>query len=224
MLGVTVVFVSASFLSPGTFRRQDVIVEAEKVDLTLRSVAGFIVYFIRNLNTWMINPVLLSVSILVIPIVVLLVKKISFQRYFKSPKIPIIIYIAFWLSLITITFFLPFISAGYLPGRVLNISYFIFLLGWFLGMFILVDFLGNQFLDTLTVPKYVNIAAQTILIISLIFDSNFGQASYDLIVSAPLYKTQLQKRYDFIKTNVAQNQKNLLVPTLKNLFQKLFIS
>ncbi|OKH22978.1 hypothetical protein NIES593_10950 [Hydrococcus rivularis NIES-593] len=220
VLGVAIISIALSFLSPGTSQRYYVTVEQEQVDYSFKLMLGITIQFIRTLNFWILNPVLLSTSIIFIPIAILLAKQYRIPQIIGYKKFLIIGYIVIWMSLVAITFFMPYISADYLPGRVLNTSYFIFLMGWFLGIFILIKSLGERQSETIIVPKYLTISAWVVMIMGLLFDSHFGQAIYDLLVNAPRYHSELQNRYESIAKNIAENEKSFRVPALNKRIPK----
>lgn len=220
VLGITIISIALSFLSPGTSQRYNVTVEQEQVDYSFKLIFEIAIQFIRTLNSWILNPVLLSTSIIFIPIAILVAKQFRISQIIGSKKFLIIGYIVIWMSLVAITFFMPYISAGYLPGRVLNTSNLIFLIGWFLGIIVLINILGDRQSETIIVPKYIAISARAVMIIGLIFDSHFGQATYDLLVNAPRYHSELQNRYESIAKNIAENEKSFRVPALNKRIPK----
>ncbi|AFY77747.1 hypothetical protein Ple7327_2449 [Pleurocapsa sp. PCC 7327] len=86
VLGVTIISIALSFLSPGTSQRYNVTVEQEQADYSLKMIFGIAIQFICTLNSWVLNPVLLSVSLIFIPISTSLAKLYRIPQIIETKK------------------------------------------------------------------------------------------------------------------------------------------
>ncbi|AFY77746.1 hypothetical protein Ple7327_2448 [Pleurocapsa sp. PCC 7327] len=93
-------------------------------------------------------------------------------------------------------------------------------MGWFLGIIVLINSLGERQTETIIVPKYIAISAWVVMIVGIVFDSHFGQATYDLFINAPRYHSELQNRYESIAKNITENEKSFRVPALNKRIPK----
>ena len=223
-LGATTIAVATAILAPGNFVRVDHYVDNKFVNRdNLEVVWNYsLVHSFTNygkyLTSWVLDSGLLSASLLfMIWSIYLLQNNTHFSQKYHKIKIPkisaILIYIVIWLLLILFIFSFPHFFGGYLPDRIINLAYLVFLLGWFIAVFILSVFLKDKIASIdLNQFNFIITSAQIVLMMGLLLQGNFLQAVSDLFLNAPTYDAELKTRYELISQNI--NEKSVRVPPL----------
>lgn len=163
------------------------------------SIAMGLIDEARFIRDWVTNPVFILLTILSIPTLDDLSEKVLlFKKHFQIN--PFVFGVSL-LALILCGFFLPYFATGVLGQyRSVNVSYFFFLIGWFL---FLINFIGfykkkNIILD-LKFPNSVYLLGIPLLMISFYTTGNTKLILNDLFTgSAFKYDKEMKIRfYDF---------------------------
>lgn len=206
-----------SFLSPGNaVRYEDNPIPLSYFEVLVRAVDSFESY----LFSWMLDPIVLSSGILILPSAFLLMKSQFFPRELLKMRNVLTIFIVPCLGLIFASFLLLYKVVGYLPPRALNIIYLLFLIGWFLIVPLLLN--ATSAADEPKLPEYMYMVVKSLVILSLLFNSSFLIAAKDVILYAPRYNAELQDRYDKIDQALAGAEKDVQVKPLKTLPATLY--
>lgn len=174
--------------------------------------AGYI--FIKFVCNWIVDPVLLSASLLIIPIGIKLVNKTRLSTFIKIKRINVILVFVLWLFFSFLPIFMPRFAGGYIPYRAINSSFLIFLVGWFVCILLLIAVSSKKNSQNVIPPKYILVSAQLVMILGLLFVGNFKPAVKDLLFSAPVAHSQLKNRYRIIAERIANEERNIVVPAL----------
>ena len=137
-----------------------------------------------------------------------------FQRLRRSH---LAIILPCWAITLFACFFIAFWSMGVsLPGRALNVAYFIFLMGWFSIVTVgvkdiqIARVVSTSTLKPSAIFQIIGVMAATAMIIGLLNADSFRTASADLFDRAQRYDNIFKTRYLAISRSRAQNQ-NLMV-------------
>lgn len=231
ILIVAVIATAISFLAPGNSIRRPVVEltnvkgeagfglfalskSSEVAQYLFYSLVKSIYIFVRSVGSWSVDPALLCASLLAIPIVIRLANSTDISRRIPAKRISIILIIVLWLFFVFLPIFLPIFAGGYIPLRALNSSYLIFLVGWFVSLFVFLVASATKNSSNIIVPKYILVAAQIVMVLSLIFVGNLKPGLKDLLLSAPIAHSQLNNRYELIRKKIANNERNIVVPAL----------
>jgi len=100
------------------------------------------------------------------------------------------------------------------PRRLLNISYLIFLMGWFATAILAVYWYRNtRARDPFASPRWRKLGT-VLLIGGALLVGNFPRAVYDLSYVAPQYDAQMQSRYATLKRFAATGAREAVIDPL----------
>ncbi len=174
------------------------------------------------LMSWIFLTPLLFITILTIPVLYKLIR--------NSEKKPVGIFVnpvytvPVFLGILFVLFFTPVWSLGRSPfNRTVNIIYFVFLIGWFYNVIVMIYTLARKFeFNTDRIPKYVYTAALIISVLFLLKKNNVKNAYPDLLRgSAVRYNNELNERYDFLEKTASDS---LTVQQLVNTPRTIFFT
>jgi hypothetical protein len=164
---------------------------------------------------WLGNPLLWVVTLLNVLWLWSSAKESRFSQRLRRPHLAIIL--PCWIITLFACFFIAFWSMGVsLPGRALNVAYFIFLMGWFSIVTVGVkDIQIARVASTNTLKRnatcqIIGVMAATAMITGLLNTNSFRTASADLFNRAQRYDNIFKTRYLTIARSRTQNQ-NLMV-------------
>jgi hypothetical protein len=168
---------------------------------------------------WLGNPLLWVATLLNVLWLLGFVHKSFFYR--RVSQVHLAIILPCWSLTLIACFFIAFWSMGVsLPGRALNVAYFIFLIGWFslvtIGVKVIqtAHVVSTSVFGTSAIPKVIGVMVAIAMIIGLLDTNNFRTAYADLFDRAQQYNNIFEARYLAISRARAQNQ-NLVVRVLK---------
>ena len=170
---------------------------------------------------WLSNPLLWLATLLNMLWLWGFAQKSSFLKRLRRSHLAIIL--PCWTVTLFACFFIAFWSMGVgLPGRALNVVYFIFLLGWFSLVTVGVKdiqihrVVSARTLGTSATPHVIGVMATIAMIIGLLNADSFRTASADLFDRAQRYDNIFKARYLAISNSRTQNQNLMLnVPRVK---------
>lgn len=174
------------------------------------------------LISWIFLTPLIFITILIIPVLYKLIK--------NSEKKPVSIFVnplytsVVLLGVLFVLFFTPVWSLGRSPfNRTVNIIYFVFLIGWFYNITVMIYSLSRKFkFNTGRIPKYIYTAALIISVLFLLKKNNVKNAYTDLLRgSAVRYNNELNSRYDFLESTSSDS---LTVQQLVNTPRTIFFT
>jgi len=174
------------------------------------------------LFSWIFLTPLIFITILIIPVLYKLIK--------NSGKKPVSIFVnplytsVALLGVLFVLFFTPVWSLGRSPfNRTVNIIYFVFLIGWFYNIVVLIYTLSKKFdMNVAGISKIVYVLALIISIMFLLKKNNVKNAYTDLLRgSAVRYNNELNARYDFLEKTSSDS---LTVKSLVNTPRTIFFT
>jgi hypothetical protein len=175
-------------------------------------------YFI----SWILMSPLLFITLLIIPIICKLIR--------NSEKKPVSIFVnpiytlGAFIGVLFVLFFTPVWSLGRSPfNRTVNIIYFVFLIGWFYNIIIIVYQITKKHEFNISrIPKYVYAIALIIVILFLFKKNNVKNAYADLLRGGAVkYNNELYQRYDLIENSASDS---LTVKPLENTPRTIFFT
>ncbi|MDQ3019424.1 MAG: DUF6056 family protein [Bacteroidota bacterium] len=196
---ITSITVYIAFTAPGNSNRMEEYPDSHRFLFSIYNSGTFLLH---QLIVWTFNSPLLAFTFLLIPIFIKIIEKSKTftDRFSINPFNSIIILLAFVYSGI----FIMMWSVGIPPYlRILNVLYFLFLLGWFYNMIVLFRYLDRKFnISNLKYPKYLNAIAYIIIIFFLIKENNITTAYSDLLSgAAKKFSNIMDERYNYILTD-----------------------
>ena len=123
---------------------------------------------------WGFDAIVLSSTILVLPFIVQISKRVTLTNVQKKMFVlfPIV-----WLGVFILSFFPTFWAiGGPPPKRVLNIILLLFLLGWYPSISIITLILIPNQKTNIIIPQYLKVAAKIIFFITLFFSNHLPKA------------------------------------------------
>ena len=175
-------------------------------------------YFI----SWILMSPLLFITLLIIPILYKLIK--------NSEKKPVSIFVnpvytaGVFIGVMFVLFFTPVWSLGRSPfNRTVNIIYFVFLIGWFYNIIIIIYQITTKYdFNISRIPKYVYAIALIIVILFLFNKNNVKNAYADLLRGGAVkYNNELYQRYELIEKSASDS---LTVKPLENTPRTIFFT
>ncbi len=139
---------------------------------------------------WIIKPSTLFATGLLIPIYYQLLERCPITFHMRH------VYgaLSIWLLLIVVCLTPQHLLLAFPYIRVWNVAYFVYLLGWFATIFILLGALQNKG-KTLRLSKMVTHLLYMGLSLSLLFNGAFLTCVSDLLDAAPAFRKQMLNRY-----------------------------
>jgi hypothetical protein len=204
MLALAVIGVVISLAAPGNLARSTNFPERQQF---FRSLILSSAQIIRFVGKWLSNIAFILATLLYVPIAARLTDRSHLfkNHFYVHPSVGI----AFLLVILYVGFFPAYFAMGYLyQHRTVNVSYFWFLLCWFLNIQIAVSYLmkrGAVVIERL--PNYFNYLAVPVIVIALLTTGNTGAAFYDLLSKDALYyNRELETRYRLIESECSGKQ------------------
>ena len=204
MLAIAVIGVLISLAAPGNLVRSTYFPERQQF---FRSLILSSAQIIRFVGKWLSNIAFILATLLYVPIAARLADRSHlFKNHFYVHPL---VGIAFLLVILYVGFFPAYFAMGNLyQHRTVNVSYFWFLLCWFLNIQIAVSYLkkrGAVVIERL--PNYFNYLAVPVIVIALLTTGNTGAAFYDLLSKDALYyDRELKARYRLIESECSGKQ------------------
>jgi hypothetical protein len=171
----------------------------------------------RFAGKWLSNVVLILATLLYIPIAARLAGSSTFfkNHFYIHPLLGI----AFLLIILYAGFFPAYWSMGSLyQHRTVNVSYFWFLICWFLNIQIAVSYLKKRWAVAIErFPNYFNYFAVPVMVIALLTTGNTGLAFYDLLSKNALYyDREMNARYKLIETQCSGKETPCVLDPLEH--------
>ena len=173
----------------------------------LKGINSFRIYTTK----WVLNPALLSATLISLPFLASLKRRIFLLESTKVNWLFFACYTALWLNLTLMPFVMPIVAVGNIPDRAINTGWFIFLVGWCIWILLLLCKLPEKDLSKLTVAKPIRFGAMIILLTSLLINSNFLHISKELVLDAPRYHSQILLRNKVINESIAAGDDSIEV-------------
>ncbi|MGB7933431.1 MAG: DUF6056 family protein [Gammaproteobacteria bacterium] len=227
VLGTAIIFSVMTFLTPANVLLMKAQIKGWGVDYSstaimlrvLKSINEFMWHF----TNWVLDSALLSASILAVPYFVSLAENSGVLQAINRKHIVIAVYFILWLSLIASAFVLPYVAGEYFAARASNTGYLVFLLGWFLGIFLIIATLSTGQRKNLELPRYIYTAAKIILTVGILLEGNVPHSVKQLLNDAPYYSSQLEARYRIIDQSIEKGEEAVVVPALTRKPDIIFI-
>lgn len=206
------------YISPGNLQRfgkqPDSHQFAYSVKHTMTDLTGL--FFFKYLSIPFI-----AVTIL---FVLLLLKNNLYGKFrFDPDNINPFISIAAYLLILTAGYFTSYWSLGVPPyERITNVIYFVYLLGWFFNILIIINYVKKKYNFNLKrIPSYVYAVLIYVVCLSLILTNNSVKNSYKDIWrgTAALFNSEMNERYEYIDND---NDDTCVVKSIKNVPSTLF--
>ena len=222
ILGIVIGCALFSFLSPGNAKRTNVIhtiagSNPGNIQFTLTSVIIIIKGQILQL---LLRSPLLPISL----IFLLIISSIKWNRIANIKFYYLLLYVVVWIG----TYFLlhvPFIyKTGILhtPGRILNITQFLFIAGWF-GFLILIVRYYNVLISNSQVFNLISYSIISLYLVSqFLLPNKIQSATFDFVSgNAKQYKLQMENRFELFGRSKG---KDVLVKPIENIPYTIFIA
>jgi Family of unknown function (DUF6056) len=214
---ITAISIYISFSAPGNFNRLKEYSGAEKF---ISSFVDSIAFVFSQTISWTFNSPIIPITLLLTPVLFRIVnsgKSVS-NIFSVSPVYSVII---LFLFLFTGTFIMEW-SSGISPyGRILNVLYILFLMGWSYSIILFLHYIKTKFeITSLRFPKYLSAAAYLIIFFFLIRENNITTAYADLLSGkAGKFKNDVNERYEYIlRDNCDSCEISLQIHAPKSLF------
>ncbi|HMS33815.1 MAG TPA: DUF6056 family protein [Ignavibacteria bacterium] len=156
--------------------------------------------------SWIFLSPLLFITLLTLPVLFKLVK--------NNEKKPVSIFVnpvytvAAFLGVLFVLFFTPVWSLGRSPfNRTVNIIYFVFLIGWFYNVTVLIYLLLRKYEFKISrIPDFVYAVALVVVVLFLFKKNNVKNAYADILLGgASGYNKELNLRYDLIDKSTSDS-------------------
>jgi len=218
LAGVTLISVYYTYAAPGNIQRGKQYENSQNFMFSLESTFSFI---FKELLTWTFFTPLLIITFILIP---LLIKLASGSEETKSTyRINPLFSLVSLLIIIFLNVFLTFWSLGIPPyDRILNVSYFIFLMGWFYNVIVLMHYFKSKYeFDLQRLPGYSYTIA-LVLLVAFMFKENNIKTAYAEVVGGDAYhyNKELNDRYQFISESKSDT---VVVDTISNVPKSFFL-
>ena len=173
------------------------------------------------LFSWVFMSPLLFITFLIAPVL--------YKFITNSGKKPVGIFINPLFTSLTllvtlfILIFTPVWSLGRAPfNRTVNIVYFVFLIGWFYNVMILVFYFFRKYNFNIgRIPQYFYTLSMIIVVLFLFKKNNVKNAYADLLRGGAVrYNNELNDRYEYLSKN---DSDSIVVPSLVNTPRTIFL-
>ncbi len=171
---------------------------------------------------WLINTPILLITIIAISVYPRIRNSSTQVRMHINPVIALIVS----FILIQASIFISYWSIGELPlARTLNVSYFIFILGWFFTWNSIVQYLMKRNITFPNLPIYCIILIFAVFIISFTHSTNITNTINDIVSKSVLrFDRQMQQRKADILTCKSNNNELCVIKSIVNPPISLFYS
>lgn len=171
-------------------------------------------------KTWVSDALILSSTALMLPFIAHVSHRISIPKNLRKWLFLMPI---FWLGLVALSFFPGFWAlGGPPPDRVWNLTFFLFIVGWYTCVIIYtLLLLPNQKPETI-LPQHFRTAAKGLFLIALLFFPNTYTAFKDLFFQARPYHQEVKERIETAKKSKEKNLDYMIVRPLVNRPATLF--
>jgi hypothetical protein len=188
-----------------------------------RSVILSSAQIIRFLGKWLSNVGFILATLLYVPIAARLTERSPlFKNHFYVHPL---VALGFLVVILYAGFFPAYWAMGYLyQHRTVNVSYFWFLICWFLNIQIIVSYFRQRTgVSIERLPNYFNYLAVPVIAVALLTTGNTGAAVYDLLSKDALYyNREVEARYRQIETDCSLNQTPCLLDPIEHKPATLF--
>jgi hypothetical protein len=218
LAGVTLISVYYAYTAPGNIQRGKQYENSQNFMYSFESTVAFL---LKELLTWTFLTPLLIVTFILIPLLLRLAAGSGETK--SSYKINPLYSLISLSIIIFLNVFLTFWSLGIPPyDRILNVTYFIFIIGWFYNVIVLIHyFKGRYEFDHLRLPGYSYTIALVLLIAFMFKDNNIKTAYAELAGGdAYRYNKELNDRYQFISESKSDT---VVVDSISNVPKSFFL-
>lgn len=222
LLGIAAVFSLISILAPGNSARSGAI---QSIPGAQPGNIGFTIVAAIKIVKGQLLPLFLKSPLLILSILfVWFISKLKWNTNSKKSFWHLAAYKLIWLGLY---FFLhlPFIfKAGieYMPGRVLNLTQFLFIAGWFGFLAILVNYYQVTREKNSYLSFYFFVVSTLFIVINLILPNKIQSAIRDYTSgNASNYKAIMERRYTLFESSKGED---VVVEPLENIPFTIFIA
>ncbi|MBF0139520.1 MAG: hypothetical protein HQL74_04470 [Magnetococcales bacterium] len=225
--GMAVLCAAAVVLAPGTLSR---IGETSSVAIPMQeSLARSFYWGGRYLASWVMSPVLWAMSVIMLPYAFAMVRS---HAWFKRVRlIHVVLFAILWAGMICASWMLLAGIGREMPARVINGIYFYFLLGWWIGLHLLLASLSIDALPLwLTRNNRISLLFMVFFCAGLILpgpgllrsQNNFLRAITDL--QGPLwnYRQQQQERLAIIREARNNGKTEVTLPPFREVPSTVF--
>lgn len=207
--------------APGNAVRGSFYPDRHQFLFSLSSSLSWTFGFVKN---WTCDALILSSTLLLLPFITRVSHHISIPV--KSRKW-LFLFPVFWLGLIVLSFFPGFWAlGGPPPERAWNLTYFVFILGWYTCVVIYTLLLLPDTKPDTIIPRHVRVAATILFLIALFGFPTTYTAFKDLIFHARPYHREVSERIETSKQKAEENQDFVIIRPLVNrpstLFSRIF--
>lgn len=208
----------AVYISPGNYQRFGKQPNSHhffySVKHTLMDLTGL--FFFKNISIPFI-----VISILLI--LILLKTDLTGKFRFNPDSVNPFYSIAAYLLILTAGYFTSYWSLGIPPfERITNVIYFVYLLGWFFNIIIIINYVKIKYNFNLKrIPSYVYVISVSAACLSLLLTNNSVKNSYKDIYrgTAVSFDSEMNERYEYIYND---NADTCIVKSIRNVPPTLF--
>jgi len=186
------------------------------------SIYNSLIFLIQNVLSWTFNSPLLVFTFLLIPVFFKIIENRGPNSAVFTIN-PIYSLLACFIFLYTSIFMIIWGIGEFPYDRILNFIYFVFLIGWFWNVTVLIFYIKKKFKISIEkYPKYLYAIAFLMIALFLIRENNVRTAYYDLLGGvAYKYDAKLNERYSFL---LHSNSDSCEVDSLENTPKTIFVS
>lgn len=222
LFGIAVLCAAAVLLAPGTLSR---IGETSHNGVPVwHGLVGSLIWGGRYLASWVMSPVLWAMSLIVLPHTVTMVRAYPWLKQVRFIHVAAFVFL--WTGMICASWLLLAGIGREMPLRVINGIYFYFLLGWFIGLHLLVASLK---MDAL--PSWLTRKSPFSLFLMVFFcaaffmpgpgflrsQNNFLRAIEDLQGPLWQYRQEQQERLAKIREALQSGKREVTLPPFREL-------
>jgi len=168
---------------------------------------------VRHALKWSIRPMPLGLSILGIPLAAEVLKRAAWAE--KIATWHVVLSAAATFGAVWLSFAPAYLSIGRNPpARAENVSYFLFLAGWFATWLLALARVRNVRGREPRLSPRALVLGRVALVAGILLFSNLPRAVYDLAFLAPAYDRQLRQRYALLRQQSAAGGNEAIVERL----------
>jgi uncharacterized protein DUF6056 len=206
VLLIGVVSAAVALGAPGNFARK-----AAVAPHTLGGAASSWVRTVTvDLGAWATNGTLLAATVLTYPWLVGLWRKSPL--YGRVSRVWLLALPVAYVGLMGLMMAPACLGSGAVAGRVANVVFLVFLLGWFPVVVAVGASVSDRSVGRLYRP--IGVMAGLVVVVGMLTQGNFPAAVRDLTRRAPRTNRELTQRYAIIRDAKARGQADVVVPRL----------